>query len=280
MTLCSIGVVARQYGVSASTIRRWAAKGLLTVALRTLGGHRRFELDNASLSDDSKDRKHVGYARVSSHDQKEDLQRQAQRLKSSGCEEVITDIGSGLNCNKPGLKSLLNRILQGKVHTLSVVYEDRLLRFGVKAGGDINLKKKSSHVFYSSVSIVALSRFNQPEKEKCSPIKIALPIRTSSPGTASENSERSQNCQATEQWFVQLSPSRLSSTVKKLNRFWQLSASSDSTSSTFSGNVSTGYFASETIGAHPEIGLSMSTTSPLSDCRRVTGKWRCRQAQP
>ncbi|HJA09956.1 MAG TPA: hypothetical protein H9961_01775 [Candidatus Duodenibacillus intestinavium] len=42
----------------------------------------------------------------------------------------MTDIDSGLNCNKPGLRALLNRILKGHVHTLSVVYEDRLLRFG------------------------------------------------------------------------------------------------------------------------------------------------------
>lgn len=130
MTLCSIGVVARRYGVSASTIRRWAAKGLVKIALRTLGGHRRFELDAETPAGASGERKHIGYARVSSHDPKADLQRQAQRLKASGCEEVITDIGSGLNCSKPGLRRLLNCILQGKVHTLSVVHEDRLLRFG------------------------------------------------------------------------------------------------------------------------------------------------------
>ena len=76
------------------------------------------------------ERKHLGYARVSSHDQKEDLLRQAERLQAVGCTEVITDIGFGLNCNKPGLRALLNRILKGYVHTLSVVYEDRLLRFG------------------------------------------------------------------------------------------------------------------------------------------------------
>ncbi len=129
MTLCSIGVVARHYGVSPSTIRRWVAKGHIEVARRTLGGHRRFEMSFQPRNGDE-ERKHIGYARVSSHDQKEDLRRQADRLRLSGCDEVITDIGSGLNCNKPGLRKLLNRILQGKIHTLSVVYEDRLLRFG------------------------------------------------------------------------------------------------------------------------------------------------------
>ena len=156
MALCSIGFVARHYGVSASTIRRWAAKGLLTVARRTLGGHRRFELDNSCACGDADCRKHVGYARVSSYDQKEDLQRQAERLKTSGCEEVITDIGSGLNCNKPGLRTLLNRILQGRIHTLSVVYEDRLLRFGTalirlmcrRSGTDVRvLESKPAQTF-------------------------------------------------------------------------------------------------------------------------------------
>ena len=156
MTLCSIGAVARHYGDSPSTIRRWTGKGLLTVAHCTLGGHCRFELDNSCASGDTDGRKHVGYARVSSYDQKEDLQRQTERLKISGCEEVITDIGSGLNCNKPGLRTLLNRILQGRIHTLSVVYEDRLLRFGTalirlmcrRSGTDVRvLESKPAQTF-------------------------------------------------------------------------------------------------------------------------------------
>lgn len=44
---------------------------------------------------------------------------------------MIEDIGSGLNCNKLGLCSLLRQLLDGRVEKLSVVHEDRLLRFGV-----------------------------------------------------------------------------------------------------------------------------------------------------
>ena len=41
--LCAIGAIAKKYGVSPSKIRRWAAKGLIQVACRTFGGHRRLQ---------------------------------------------------------------------------------------------------------------------------------------------------------------------------------------------------------------------------------------------
>ena len=137
--------------MSPSTIRRWVEKGLLAVACRTFVGHRRFDLQLNPVAS-GVERKHLGYARVSSHVQKEDLLRQAERLKAVGCTEVITDIGSSLNCNKPGLRALLNRILKGHVHTLSVVYEDRLLRFGTaliwlmcrKTGTDMRVLEEAS----------------------------------------------------------------------------------------------------------------------------------------
>ena len=151
MTLYSIGIVAKHYGVSPSTIGRWVEKGLLAVACRTFVGHRRFDLQLNPVAS-GVERRHLGYARVSFHDQKEDLLRQAERLKQAGCSEVITDIDSGLNCNKPGLRALLNRILKGHVHTLSVVYEDRLLRFGTalirlmcrKTGTDMRVLEEAS----------------------------------------------------------------------------------------------------------------------------------------
>ena len=105
MTLHSIGFVACHYGVSVSTIRRWVEKGILTVALRTFGGHRRFEVEEPSAPE-GRERLNIGYARVSSHDQEPDLSRQIERLKAEGCDQVISDIGSGLNCVRSRVSSL------------------------------------------------------------------------------------------------------------------------------------------------------------------------------
>ena len=77
----------------------------------------------------------MGYARVSCHDQKEDLPRQIDRLTKHGLASgksvlIVKDISSGLNCNKPGPRKLLALLLSGTVCELILTYKDRLLRFG------------------------------------------------------------------------------------------------------------------------------------------------------
>jgi len=77
----------------------------------------------------------IGYARVSSHDQNNDLVRQ-QELLEAFCaakgwrNEVIADLGSGLNYKKKGLNRLLELILRKRMRRLVLTHKDRLLRFG------------------------------------------------------------------------------------------------------------------------------------------------------
>ena len=82
-----------------------------------------------------KNRITIGYCRVSSHKQKDDLERQIENMKlyltAQGKPfEIISDIGSGINYKKKGLKELMKRISQNKVDKVVVFYKDRLLRFG------------------------------------------------------------------------------------------------------------------------------------------------------
>ncbi len=129
-SLLSVGELAAKLGATSATIRRWCRAGKLTETLRTVGNHRRFASCSFSHLIKEKERRNIGYARVSSHDQKSDLQSQIQRLKDSGCDEVISDLGSVLNCKKPGLKKLLEAIWGGTVCSLTLTHADRLLRFG------------------------------------------------------------------------------------------------------------------------------------------------------
>jgi predicted site-specific integrase-resolvase len=135
----AIGDAAKALGVSITTLRRWEVEGRL-VPDRTVGRQRRYDL--AKLKPEMfhaapQERKTIAYARVSSHDQKEDLERQKQVLelycaKQGWTFEVIADLGSGMNYNKKGLKRLLNEIIDGKVGRLVIAHKDRLLRFGAE----------------------------------------------------------------------------------------------------------------------------------------------------
>jgi predicted site-specific integrase-resolvase len=138
--LVTIGEASKVLGVSITTLRRWEKEGRLQPDDITPGGHRRYDLVKLRpelFRLERSDRKTVAYARVSSHDQKEDWERQKQVLEmycaaQGWTYEVVADLGSGMNYHKKGLKRLLNAILQDEVGRLVITHKDRLLRFGAE----------------------------------------------------------------------------------------------------------------------------------------------------
>jgi excisionase family DNA binding protein len=138
--LVTISEAAKLLGVHPETVRRWEKAGKITPS-RTEGGARRYDV--ASIRPDlihaspEAPRKTVAYARVSSHDQKEDLERQKQVLESYCAAqgwtfELVADLGSGMNYRKRGLQKLLNDIVAGTVGRVVLNHKDRLLRFGAE----------------------------------------------------------------------------------------------------------------------------------------------------
>lgn len=135
-----IGEAAKVLGVSIPTLRRWEATGKIA-AEHTTGGHRRYDLTKLRpelfRAAEKEARRTVAYARVSSHDQKDDLERQKQVLelycaRQGWTFEVIADLGSGMNYHKNGLKRLLNDVVEGRIERLVISHKDRLLRFGAE----------------------------------------------------------------------------------------------------------------------------------------------------
>ncbi|MEW6764107.1 MAG: IS607 family transposase [Pseudomonadota bacterium] len=137
--LVPIRVAATALGVSTSTLRRWEASGRL-VPLRTEGRQRRYDLATLCpglAHGTAAPRQTIAYARVSSHDQRADLERQKQVLelycaRQGWTFEVIADLGSGMNYHKKGPARLLDAILDGTVGRLVLTHKDRLLRFGAE----------------------------------------------------------------------------------------------------------------------------------------------------
>ena len=77
----------------------------------------------------------IGYCRVSTPAQKDDLKTQVENIKTyiyaKGYQfEIIEDIGSGINYRKKGLKELLSKISNHEISKIVILYKDRLVRFG------------------------------------------------------------------------------------------------------------------------------------------------------
>ena len=130
--------VCRLLGVSYVTLRRWIKEGKVR-AVQTLGGKYRIpesEVKRLLSGVEAREIRAIIYARVSSSDQKSDLERQIQYLtrycsaKGYKVIDVLSDIASGLKTNRRGLQKLFNYIVNKQVDVVVVTYKDRLTRFG------------------------------------------------------------------------------------------------------------------------------------------------------
>ena len=139
MSYYTIGEFSKKVGLSISTLRNWDSDGKLKPAYVTAGGHRYYSDEQLNrlmgIKLDKQEKITIGYARVSSHKQKDDLKRQIECLKmymiAKGYSfEIIEDIGSGINYNKKGLNELINKITNRDGDKIVILYKDRLLGFG------------------------------------------------------------------------------------------------------------------------------------------------------
>ena len=140
MKYYSIGEFATKIGKTVQTLRNWDKNGTLKPSHVTSGGTRYYSQEqlNHFLGLKSKtklNKKTIGYCRVSSHKQKDELERQIENVKTymyaKGYQfEIISDIGSGINYNKKGLNQLIDMITNSEVDKIVVLYKDRFVRFG------------------------------------------------------------------------------------------------------------------------------------------------------
>ena len=131
--------VTKILGVTAQTLRNWDKQNKLKPSYTKSNGYRYYSEESIlSYTQERKTKKDInviGYARVSSKNQEDDLNRQIDNLKKYISNkytsfEIISDIGSGINYSKPGLLKLIDKINKKEVDLIIVLYKDRLLRFG------------------------------------------------------------------------------------------------------------------------------------------------------
>jgi predicted site-specific integrase-resolvase len=147
-------------GVHQRTLYLWDKKKIIDT-IRTPGGKRLYNVkkylssieknksnvsyvNNPSINSKFINKNNYIYARVSSIGQKEDLERQIKLLSNLYPDyKIITDIGSGMNLNRKGLRKIIDEAINNNINEIVIAYKDRLCRFGYELIEDI-IKKYSN----------------------------------------------------------------------------------------------------------------------------------------
>ncbi|ACL11799.1 IS element ISDka1 orfA, putative resolvase [Desulfurococcus amylolyticus 1221n] len=126
-------------GISYRTFKRWVSEGRVSV-VRTPSGRMRVPYSEVERilggRPEAREVRAVVYARVSSSDQRSDLERQVQYLtqycsaRGYRVVDVLTDIASGLKADRRGLLKLFEYVVSKQVDVVVITYRDRLTRFG------------------------------------------------------------------------------------------------------------------------------------------------------
>ena len=133
----TIHETSEMLGVSAQTLRNWDKSGKLVPHHKSANGYRYYSEDslNALLGVKSQTGMTVGYCRVSSAKQKDDLEWQIDHMRiyllAQGKQfKIISDVGSGINYQRKGLQELIRGMANRSISKVVVLYKDRLTRFG------------------------------------------------------------------------------------------------------------------------------------------------------
>ena len=123
-----ISEYARMRDVCTRTVWNWIYNGELKTR-KTPTGRIRIIIDNPY-----KEKNVAIYARVSSSKNKDNLEKQKDRLvsfcnaKGYKVAQIVTEVGSGLNDKRPKLEKLLE---DKSIDVIVVEHKDRLCRFGL-----------------------------------------------------------------------------------------------------------------------------------------------------
>lgn len=159
--LYSIHRFAEICNVSAQTLRNWDKNGKLKPFSTNKAGYRYYSQEQLNqvlgLKGVEIPKKIIGYCRVSSSKQKDDLDRQIDNMKTYLLAqgqpfEIISDIGSGINYDKKGLNQLLEMIVNHEVEKVVILYKDTLVRFGFE------LIKKIASMYNCPIEIIDNSK--------------------------------------------------------------------------------------------------------------------------